>query len=49
MKRIIQFLLFVVVIALVYMLFQSVKQGIDKFQTDDLPIIEQIEDENTTP
>jgi len=49
MKRIIQFLLFVVVITLVYMLFQSVKQGIDKAQTDDLLIIEQIENEDTTP
>ena len=31
------------------MLFLSIKQGIDKSQTDDFPIIEQIKDENTTP
>ena len=49
MKRIIQFLLFVVVIILVYMLFLSIKQGMNKVQVDDFPIIEQIEDEDTTP
>ena len=31
------------------MLFASIKQGMDKPQTDDTPTIELIKDENTTP
>jgi hypothetical protein len=46
MKRIIQILLFLIIIILLYMLFLSIRQGIKEQNKDDLTFIEKI-NENT--
>jgi uncharacterized membrane protein len=47
MKRIIQFLLFVIIVVFVYMLVVGIRQEMNKQEKDDLPIIEQFENEDT--